>query len=78
MSKLQTILKDRRISQTELVEMTKQFCNVPVPRYTINKICKGNRINYSVVTLMKICRALEVTPNEILSKSDYDYLFKKY
>ena len=78
MSKLQKILKDRRISQTELVEMTKQFCIVPVPRYTINKICKGNRINYSIVTLMKICRALEVTPNEILSKSDYDYLFKKY
>lgn len=78
MSKLQSILKERRISQTEFVEMTKQFCTVPVPRYTINKICKGNRTNFSIITLMKICRALEVTPNEILSKRDYEYLFKKY
>jgi DNA-binding Xre family transcriptional regulator len=78
MSKLKAILKERRISQTELVEMTKQFCTTPVPRYTINKICKGNRTNYSVITLMKICRALEVTPNEILSKSDYEDIFKKF
>lgn len=78
MSKLKSILKERRISQTELVEMTKQFCTTPVPRYTINKICKGSRTNYSVITLMKICRALEVTPNEILSKSDYEHIFKKF
>jgi DNA-binding Xre family transcriptional regulator len=77
MSKLKSILKDRRISQVELVEMTKEFCKTPVPRYTINKICNGSRVNYSIVTLMKICRALEVTPNEILSKADYDHIFKK-
>ena len=77
MSKLKAILKERRISQTELVEMTREFCKTPVPRYAINKICKGNRVNYSIATLMKICRALEVTPNEILSKADYDHIFKK-
>lgn len=78
MSKLKAILKQRKISQVQLVELTKEYCKTPVPRYAINKICKGKRTNYSILTLMKICRALEVTPNEILSKSDYDHIFKKF
>lgn len=78
MSKLKEILKERRLKQKDLVELTAQFCKIPVPKYTVNKISKGTLPNYSISTLMKICRALEVTPNEILSKSDYDHLFKNF
>jgi len=76
MSKLKALLKQRRITQVELREISKTICKVPLPRYTINRIYQGKLTNYSMETLIKLCRVLEVTPNEILSKSDYDKLFK--
>lgn len=76
MSKLKALMKQRRITQVELREISKTICKVPLPRYTINRIYQGKLTNYSMDTLIKLCRVLEVTPNEILSKSDYDKLFK--
>lgn len=75
MSKLNDILKRRRITQTELEELSKKFCKTPVLRYKVNQIARGKCKNYSVTTLIKLCRILEVTPNELLTKSDYDHLF---
>jgi DNA-binding Xre family transcriptional regulator len=75
-SKLQTILNRKGMSQTELMLMTKKYCETPVPIYTINKICRGKLSNYSVNTLMKLCKVLEIAPTEILSESDYTHIFK--
>ena len=76
MNKLQAILNRRRMSQTELMLMTKKYCETPVPIYTINKICRGKLSNYSVNTLMKLCKVLEVAPSDILNDSDYTHIFK--
>lgn len=75
MSKLNDILKRRKISKTELEEISRKICKTPLLRYKISNIANGKCKNYSVTTLIKLCRILEVTPNEILTKADYDHLF---
>ena len=76
MSKLKKILKERKMNQTQLYEKIKEQSLVAVPKYKLSRICSGQTKNYHVITLIKICRALGVTPNELLSKSDYDNIFK--
>jgi DNA-binding Xre family transcriptional regulator len=74
-TKLQTILNHRDMTQNELYEIIKKNCKSPVAKYQINKICKGTLKNYQIPTLIKICQALGVTPNDIISKSDFLDLF---
>jgi len=37
----------------------------------ISKICSGQKTNYHIDTLLKICLALNVTPNDIIEKDDF-------
>lgn len=76
-TKLQKLLNHRNLTQKWLSEKVAEQCHTPLNEAQINKICKGVAVNYHVNTLIKICRALDVTPNEILSKEDYNALFKK-
>ena len=76
-TKLQKMLNERNVTQKWLYEKIKEQCLVPVGEYQINRICKGKTTNFLLNTLMKICKALETTPNEIISKSDFDNLFKE-
>ena len=71
------MLNERNLSQKWLYEKIKEECVVPVGEYQINRICKGKTTNFHLNTLMKICKALETTPNEIITKSDFDNLYKK-
>jgi DNA-binding Xre family transcriptional regulator len=74
-SKLKQILEERGMTQKDLFLTMKEKCETPVPLYQISKICSGKSTNYNTTTLIKICAALMVTPNEILSKEDYAHLF---
>ena len=76
MTKLRMILFEREITQKDLYEMIKAQSYVPVPKNTISKIVNGRKTNYHVSTLIKICRALELTPNEIIEKNHYTSLFR--
>lgn len=76
-TKLQKMLNERNVTQKWLYEKIKEECVVPVGEYQINRICKGKTTNYHINTLMKICKAMETTPNEIIAKSDFDNLFKE-
>jgi len=76
MSKLKNILSERGITQSDLYEKIKMMSNTPIAKYQISRIVNGKVKTYNIATLMKICRALDVTPNQILSKSDYPQLFK--
>jgi len=76
MTKLQTILKERNLSQRDLHRKSVEMCVTPLSIDSICRICKGQRTHYSIDTLIKICKILELTPNDILQKSDYDNLFK--
>jgi DNA-binding Xre family transcriptional regulator len=74
-SKLKQILEERGMTQKDLFLQMKDKCKIPVPLYQISKICSGKSTNFNTTTLIKICAALMVTPNEILSKEDYFDLF---
>jgi DNA-binding Xre family transcriptional regulator len=76
-TKLQKMLNERNLSQKWLYDKIKEECEIPVGEYQINRICKGKTTNFHLNTLMKICKALETTPNEIITKSDFDNLYKK-
>jgi DNA-binding Xre family transcriptional regulator len=75
-TKLQKILNERNLTQKWLYEKIKEQCVTPVGEYQINRICKGKSTNYHMITMIKICRALEITPNDLLTKSDFEHLFK--
>ena len=75
-TKIQKILKSRKLTQRWLYEKVKEQSKTPIAEYHINRICKGVFKNYQLSTLIKLCSALEVTPNDIISKSDYIGLFK--
>ncbi len=76
MTKLKQILSDKKMTQRDLVERIKEMSNTPIAQYQISRIVSGKTSTYNISTLMKICRALDVTPNQVLMKSQYSQLFK--
>ena len=77
MSKLKNILKEKRMTQLELYIIIKEMCYVPLAKYKISKIVSNKGESYTITTLIKLCRALKVSPNELVTNSDFDHLFKK-
>jgi DNA-binding Xre family transcriptional regulator len=75
-TKLRMLLLERGMTQKQLLEIINEQAVTCVPQYQLSRIVNGKATNYHVNTLIKICRALEVTPNEILQKKDYNSLFK--
>jgi DNA-binding Xre family transcriptional regulator len=58
--KLKRIMRESNINQVELKKMTGLALS------TINEIANGVLQNYNLITLYKICKALDKTPNDIL------------
>lgn len=71
MTKLKQILKEKEITQRELYGLIKEKCKTPIGEDRISKIVHGKLTNYSIYTLLKICLALDVTPNEIVEKDNF-------
>ena len=70
-TKLKLILDKRNISQSELYERIKNTCNSYLGKDVISMIVNGKKKNYEIYTLLKICVALNITPNEIIEKDDF-------
>jgi len=75
--KLADLLWEKRMTQSDLVKKSKEMCKTPLPSYLISNLCRGKVTNLQVTTLIKICRILDVTPNDVLSAKDYMDLFKE-
>lgn len=69
-TKLKEILIKKRISQTELYNLIKENCNSHLGQDVISRIVNGKKKNYEIFTLLKLCVALNCTPNQIIEK-DY-------
>lgn len=67
-TKLKKYLRENNISQTELFNKIKEKCIFPLGNDVISKIVSGKKNNYEVNTLLKICIALNLTPNDIIEK----------
>tara|TARA_R110000850_G_scaffold74863_3_gene163585 strand:+ start:1377 stop:1658 length:282 start_codon:yes stop_codon:yes gene_type:complete len=70
-TKLYNILRKRGISQTGLHNLIKDRCKTHLGNDTICRIVNGKKTNYEIHTLLKICLALNCTPNDIIEKADF-------
>ena len=76
MTKLKQILYEKKMTQKDLYERIREMSNTPIAQYQISRIVSGKVSTYNIATLMKMCRALDVTPNQVLMKGQYSDLFK--
>ena len=67
-TKLKEILIKKRISQTELYNLIREKCNSHLGQDVISRIVNGKKKNYEIFTLLKICVALNVSPNQIIER----------
>tara|TARA_R110002110_G_scaffold340576_1_gene550727 strand:- start:423 stop:668 length:246 start_codon:yes stop_codon:yes gene_type:complete len=70
-TKLKQILDKKKMSQSELYYLIKDNCNSYLGKDVISRIVNGKKQNYEIYTLLKICLALNVTPNQIIEKEDF-------
>ena len=76
-SKIQAILIERKMKIVDLFNKIQEQNKKPVAKYMISQIVNGKRTNYEILTLNKICRALEVSPNQIIEDNPSRYSASK-
>jgi len=72
-SKVQAILMERNMKIVDLFNKIKEENAKPVAKYMISQIVNGKRTNYEIITLNKICKALNVSANEIIEENPTRY-----
>jgi DNA-binding Xre family transcriptional regulator len=77
MTRIQEALFKKRMTQSDLYNRIVEISEVPVTRAMLSRICTGRQKNYHTNTLLKICFALKVSPNDILEPKEYLHLFKE-
>ena len=70
-TKLKQILIKKNMSQSDLFHLIKDNCKTYLGKDVISRIVNGKKTNYEIFTLLKICMALNVTPNQIIEKDDF-------
>jgi len=70
-TKLKRYLIDKNISQTELYNRINEQCKEGIGMDVISRVCCGVKKNYHIYTLLKICVALDCTPNDIIEKEEF-------
>lgn len=70
-TKLKKHLIEKGISQTELYNRINEQCIEGLGMDVISRICCGVKKNYHIYTLLKICVALDCTPNDIIEKEEF-------
>ncbi len=68
--KINSILKEKEMSLDDLkIIIDAQNPEFPIGKKTLSQIVNGHRNNYTVFTLLRLCKALKKSPNDIL---DYE------
>jgi DNA-binding Xre family transcriptional regulator len=65
-TKIEKILRERNMSQGDLVRLIKAKSGFKIGRDRISKICTGRLTNYTVETARMISEALEVPMDDIV------------
>jgi len=65
-TKIEQILRERNLSQGDLVRLIKAKSGFKIGRDRISKICTGRLTNYTVETAKMISEALEVSMESIV------------
>ena len=70
-TKLYQLLRKRGISQMGLHRLISDRCKSKLGNDVISRIVNGKKTNYEIYTLLKICVALNITPNDIIEKEEF-------
>lgn len=70
-TKIKKILEKKNMTQTDLFNSIKSNCDNYLGKDVISKIVNGKKENYEIFTLLKICLALNVSPNDIIEKNEF-------
>ncbi len=70
MTKIESILNERNMSQGDLVRLIKRKSGFKIGRDRISKICTGRLKNYTMETAVMIAEALEVPVDSIIELSN--------
>ena len=71
MNKLKKYLKEHDVGRNELFnEIKRLYPKESLTKAQISRIKNGQVTNYSIFTLIRICTALGVTPNDIVDYED--------
>jgi len=65
MTKIKLILKQYKWSVRDLHRKIEEQGET-IPYYALTQMVNGKRTNYNIITLKKICSALDVSPNDIV------------
>jgi len=70
-TKIKKLLIKKGMSQSDLFHAIKNNCNSYLGKDVISRIVNGKKQNYEIYTLLKLCLALNCTPNDIIEKDDF-------
>lgn len=76
-TKLKKILKKRKISQKKLYDNIAKRYDTPIGQYALSEIVNGKKLNYHLITVVKICKILKVKPQSIVEMDELDRLLLK-
>ena len=71
-TKLKKILKKRKISQKKLYDNIAKRYETPIGQYALSEIVNGKKLNYHLITVVKICKVLKVKPQSIVEMDEID------
>jgi len=77
-TKLKKILKKRKISQKKLYDKIAKRYETPVGQYALSEIVNGKKLNYHIITLVKICNVLNIKPHSIVESDILEKQLLKY
>tara|TARA_R110000751_G_C13707737_1_gene474064 strand:+ start:746 stop:1009 length:264 start_codon:yes stop_codon:yes gene_type:complete len=67
MTKLKALLTQYKWSAKDLYRKIEEQGDT-IPYYALTQMVNGKRTNYNIITLKKICKALDVTPNDLIEE----------
>ena len=71
-TKLKKLLKKRKISQKKLYDNIDKRYETPIGQYALSEIVNGKKLNYHLITVVKICKILKVKPQSIVEMDELD------
>jgi DNA-binding Xre family transcriptional regulator len=71
-TKLKKILKRKNISQKKLYDKIAKKYETPIGQYALSQIVSGKKLNYHIITLVKICNTLKVKPQSVVESDLLD------
>tara|TARA_R110000823_G_C15551557_1_gene459394 strand:+ start:269 stop:517 length:249 start_codon:yes stop_codon:yes gene_type:complete len=77
-TKLKKLLKKKKISQKKLYDKIAMRYETPVGQYALSEIVNGKKLNYHLITLVKICNVLNVKPHSVVESEILENELIKY